>query len=246
MRDARSVVVDSVSETPVHQPGCDAIVLIDVLCDTTTLVTSVSQRRQTVPSPNAPAALQVARTLREPLLAASDTETWRAGFEMFNSPSALAARTDARPLVLSCWIGAALAENAHAWPEVYLACFRNLSATARHLALHHQRVLILNAPHDTDVRCEDQLAAGRIVSVLVEAGFTPVGLGTRETVDRWGRADFSLAAWGRSAEELRRRRRTADVEFVLSHVDDLDTVCLHTKGRLVDVPVAQERVTALA
>ena len=90
--------------------------LIDVLCDTTTLVTSVSQGRQTIPSPNAPAALQVARTLRDPLLAASDTETWRAGFEMFNSPAALAARTDARPLVLSCWIGAALAENAHAWP----------------------------------------------------------------------------------------------------------------------------------
>ena len=246
MRDARSVVVDSVSESPVRQPECDAIVLIDVLCDTTTLVTSVSQGRQTVPSANAPAALQVARTLREPLLAASDTETWRSGFEMFNSPAALAARADARPLVLSCWIGAALAENAHAWPEVYVACFRNLSATARHLALRHERVLILNAPHDTDVRCEDQLAAGRLVSLLADAGFTPAGLGTRETLDRWGRADFSLAAWGRSAEELRRRRRNADVEFVLSHVDDLDTVCLHTKGRLVHAPVAEQRATAFA
>ena len=188
----------------------------------------------------------VARTLRDPLLAASDTETWRAGFEMFNSPAALAARTDARPLVLSCWIGAALAENAHAWPDVYVACFRNLSATARHLALRHEKVLILNAPHDTDVRCEDQLAAGRIVSTLGEAGFTPTGLGTRETVDRWGRADFSLAAWGRSAEELRRRRRNADVEFVRSHVGDLDTVCLHTNARLVHAPAAEERATAFA
>lgn len=246
MRDARSVVVDSVSESPVCQPACDAVVLIDVLCDTTTLVTAVGQGRQTIPSANAPAALQVARTLREPLLAASDTETWRAGFEMFNSPSALAARNDARPLVLSCWIGATLAENAHLWPEVYLTCFRNLSATARHLALRHERVLILNAPHDSDVRCEDQLAAGRIVSMLADAGFAPSGLGTRETLDRWGCADLSLAAWGRSAEELRRRRRNADVEFVLSHVDDLDTVCAHSKGRLVHASTPLERATAFA
>jgi phosphosulfolactate phosphohydrolase-like enzyme len=246
MRDARSVVVDSVSESPVRQPPCDAIVLIDVLCDTTTLVTSVSQGRQTVPSPNAPAAIQIARTLREPLLAASDTETWRAGFEMFNSPAALAARTDGRPLVLSCWTGAALADNTHMWPDVYIACFRNLSATARHLALHHERVLILNAPQDVDVRCEDQLAAGRLVSMLADSGFAPAGLCTRETVDRWGRADFSLAAWGRSAEELRRRRRNADVEFVLSHVDDLDTVCMHSKGRLVHAPTTEQRATASA
>jgi phosphosulfolactate phosphohydrolase-like enzyme len=246
MRDVRTVVIDSVSETPARQPDCDAIVLVDVLCDTTTLVTAVAQGRQTVPAPNAPAALQVARTLREPLLAASDTETWRAGFEIFNSPSALASRTDARPFVLSCWIGSALSDNAHAWPEVYLACFRNLAATARYLALRHERVLILNAPHDADVRCEDQIAAGRIVSVLAEAGFTPTGMGTRETLDRWGRADVSLAAWGRSAEELRRRRRHADVEYVLSHVDDLDTVCSHVKGRLVHATVPQERVAALA
>lgn len=246
MRDARSVVVDAVSESPVRQPACDAVVLVDVLCDTTTLVTAVGQGRQTVPSANAPAALQIARTLREPLLAASDTETWRAGFEIFNSPAALAARTDSRPLVMSCWIGATLAENAHAWPEVYLACFRNLSATARHLALRHERVLILNAPHDTDVRCEDQLAAGRLVSMLADAGHSPVGLGTRETLDRWGSADFSLAAWGRSAEELRRRRRNADVEFVLSHVDDLDTVCEHSKGRLVHATMTEQRATAFA
>jgi phosphosulfolactate phosphohydrolase-like enzyme len=246
MREARSVTVDAVSESPVRQNACDAIVLIDVLCDTTTLVTSVGQGRQTVPTANAPAALQLARTLREPLLAASDTETWRAGFEMFNSPSALDARSDLRPLVLSCWVGATLAEHAHTWPEVYLACFRNLSATARHLALRHERVLILNAPHDSDVRCEDQLAAGRLVSMIADAGFVPAGIGTRETVDRWGRADFSLAAWGRSAEELRRRRRNADVEFVLSHIDDLDTVAVHSKGRLVHATAPEERIPALA
>lgn len=247
MLDTRSVVVDSVSESPFRRPKCDAIVLIDVLCDTTTLVTAMAQGRQTFPSPNAPAALQVARSLREPLLAASDTETWRAGFEMFNSPSALAARTDVRPFVLSCWAGATLAENGHSWPDVYLACFRNLSATARHLTLRHKRVLILNAPHDTDVRCEDQIAAGRIVGALASAGFTPSGIGTRETLDRWGRADVKLANWGRSAEELRRRRREADVEFVLSHVDDVDIACTYVKGRLVAaVSAPLERESALA
>ena len=247
MRDTRSVVVDSVSESPFRRPQCDAIVLIDVLCDTTTLVTAMAQGRQAFPSANAPAALQMARSLREPLLAASDTETWRAGFEIIDSPSALAARTDVRPLVLSCWVGATLAENGYSWPDVYLACFRNLSATARHLALNHKRVLILNAPHDTDVRCEDQIAAGRIVAALAEAGFAPTGIGTRETLERWGHADIKLATWGRSAEELRRRRREADVEFVLSHVDDVDTACAYVKGRVVAASaVSPERESALA
>lgn len=246
MRDTRCVIVDAVSDGPSACRGCDAIVLVDVLCDTTVLVTAVAQGRHTVPSPNAPAALQLARTLREPLLAASDLETWRAGFEMFNSPAALAARSDARPLVLSSWVGATIADNAHVWPAVYLACFRNLTATARHLAQQHQRVLILNAPHDADVRCEDQIAAGRLVRALVEAGFTASGIGTGETLDRWGRADVELTQWGRSAEELRRRRRNADVEFVLTHVDDLDTVCLHAKGRLIAAAAPKEREIASA
>lgn len=225
MRERRTVAIDSVSESPTQHGDCDAIVLVDVICDTTTLVTAVAQGRAAFPAANAPAALHIARGLNDALVGADEEESWRPGFQVANSPAAVAALSDQRPLVLSCLCGATLAANGLFWPEVYVACLRNLAATARHLALRHRRVLILDGANDGDIRCEDQLAAAHIARHLVDAGFEPEGFSTRETLERWGRADFSLLSWGRSAEDLRRRRRSADLEFVLSHIDDLDTVC---------------------
>jgi phosphosulfolactate phosphohydrolase-like enzyme len=239
MRDTRSVSIDSVSEDPVRHSGYDAVVLIDVLCDTTTLVTAAAQHRQVYPVASASAALHLGREMREPLLAASETETWRPGFEIYNSPSALARRTDRRPLVLSCGVAAALAANPAGWPQAYFACFRNMAATARFLTMRHENVLILEGAGDGDVRCEDQIAAARIASLLVEAGFSPVGMNTREALDRWASADANLTVWGRSAEELRRRRREADLEFVLGHIDDVEVVCSYTSPRLHAVHPAE-------
>lgn len=232
MLDSRTVAIDSVSESPVRHSGGDAIVLVDVICDTTTLVTAAAQRRLVYPAASAPAALFLGRELREPLLAADEDEAWRPGFELRNSPAALAARSDDRPLVLACGTGATLAANGLFWPEVYLVCLRNVSATARHLSLRHRRVLVLDAAHDGDIRCEDRLAAALLARALTESSFMVEGLGTRETIDRWGNADVSLLSWGRSAEELRSQGRQADLDFVISHVDDLDVVCTFSDGRL--------------
>jgi phosphosulfolactate phosphohydrolase-like enzyme len=239
MRDARFVCIDSVSEDPVQYSQYDAVVLIDVLCDTSMLVTAVAQGRQAYPVASASAALSLAREMREPLLAASDAETWRPGFEIPNSPAALARRSDRRPLVLSCGEATALAANAVGWPRTYFACYRNMAATARLLALRHERVLIVEGAGEGDVRCEDQIASARIAAVLVEGGFTPVGLNTRETLDRWATADIGLVHWGRSAEEMRRGKREADLEFVLGHVDDVDIVCAYASPRLQPVYPAE-------
>jgi phosphosulfolactate phosphohydrolase-like enzyme len=237
MMQSRTVAIDSVSESPVRHSACDAIVLIDVICDTTTLVTAAAQQRSVYPAASAPAALFLGRELREPLLAAEEDEAWRPGFELRNSPAGLVHRTDRRPFVLACGTGATLAANGLFWPEVYLVCLRNLTATARRLTLRHRRVLVLDAAHDGDIRCEDRLAAAHLVRSLVEAGFAADGLGTQETIDRWGSADVSLLSWGRSAEELRGQGRHEDLDFVLSHTDDLDVVCTYADGRLaVETP----------
>ena len=188
MRERRAVSIDTASESPVLRREFDAVVLVDVLCDTTTLVTAAAQRRQTFPASSAPAALSLARALRDPILATSESETWRTGFEMSDGPAALGRRTDTRPLVLACPTGATLASNSHAWPAVYLACLRNVATTARLLALRHERVLVINSASDVDVRCEDQIAAARLGRRLVEEGFAPLGLGTRESLDRWAGA----------------------------------------------------------
>jgi phosphosulfolactate phosphohydrolase-like enzyme len=235
LNDRMTVAIDSISESPRRRGEYDAIVLVDVVCDTTTLVTSVAQGRFTYPSASAPAAQHLARTLREPILAAQPDEAWRPGFEFGNSPAALAALTDRRPLVLTGSTGASLALNEPYWPDVYLVCFRNIAATARHLAENHRHVLILDAAHAGDVRCEDQMVAARVAGALVEAGYEPVALGTRGTIERWARADVALVSWGRSAEELRRLRRHQDVQFVIDHVDDLDLVCGVRNGRATAV-----------
>lgn len=232
MHDERTVAIDAVSESPVRHPTCDAIVLIDVICDTTTLITGVAQHRKVYPAASAPAALFMAQKLEEPLLAAGESEAWRPGFEISDSPAQLAARDDHSPLVFYCGTGATVAANHFFWPDVYFVCLRNISATARHVSLRHRNVLILDANHDGDARCEDRIAAGRLAAALVDLGFEPSGLTTRETIQRWGRVDVGLAAWGRSAEDLRHRRRGADLEFVLSHVDDLDLVCDYQDGQI--------------
>jgi len=227
MRERRTVTIDSVSDSPTRHGNCDAMVLVDVICDTTTLVTAAAQGRATFPAASAPAALRLASGLSNALVIADEDEAWRPGFHVPNSPAALAALSDRRPLVLSCLAGATLAANSLIWPDVYLACLRNLTATAGQLSLHHRRVLILEGgASDGDVRCEDQLVAAHIARHLVESGFEPEGFATQETLRRWGRADFALLSWGRSAEELRRRQRSADLEFVLSHIDDLDAACV--------------------
>jgi phosphosulfolactate phosphohydrolase-like enzyme len=230
MRERRTVAIDSVSESPIRHRDCDAVVLVDVICDTTTLVTAVAQGRAAFPAASAPAAFHIARGLSDALVGADEDESWRPGFQVPNSPAAIAALNDQRPLVLSCLAGATLAANGLFWPDVYLACLRNLASTAHHLALRHRHILILDGANDADVRCEDQLAAAHLARQLVEAGFEPEGFTTKETLERWGRADFSLLSWGRSAEDLRRRRRSADLEFVLSHIDDLDVVCAFSSG----------------
>ena len=232
MRESRTVAIDAVSESPVRHPTCDAIVLIDVICDTTTLITGVAQHRRVYPAASAPAALFMAQSLDEPLLAADEKEAWRPGFEISDSPAHLATRSDRRPLVLYCGTGATVAANHLFWPDVYVACLRNISATVRHISLRHRNVLILDAADDEDARCEDQMAAGRLAAALADVGFEPAGLGTQETIDRWAGADVALAAWGRSAEDLRHRRRDADLDFVLSHVDDLDLVCGCRDGQI--------------
>jgi phosphosulfolactate phosphohydrolase-like enzyme len=238
MHEGRTVAIDSVSESPIRQGSCDAVVLIDVICDATTLVTSVAQGRDTYPMASAPAALSLGRQMPRPLLAADPSEAWRPGFEMPNSPAILAAEDDRRPLILACGTGTILAAHGLGWPDVYVTCFRNLAATARYLTFRHRNVLVLDAASDGDIRCEDQMVAARIARALMDVGYAPEGLGTRDTVERWAPAETSLVAWGRSAEELRAQRRSDDLDFVIARVDDLDLVCRFEDGRLSSVDSA--------
>jgi phosphosulfolactate phosphohydrolase-like enzyme len=138
-------------------------------------------------------------------------------------------------LVLADSPGTRLLKNCNGRADIYVACLRNLTATARFLAAAPREVVLLGAGEAADFRCEDKLAAARIGRLLVERGFTPVGQDTADLIERWSGTDVSIIGWGRSAEHLRRSGRADDLQFVLSHVDDLDLVCRFQEGEIVAV-----------
>src|SRR5262249_23105966 len=131
--------------------------------------------------------------------------------------------------------------DAQAAPAVYVACLRNMSATARLIAERHDRVTLVGAGHGGEIRTEDQMVAAWIAGKLLREGFEASSLQTAREVDRWSRADVSLAALGRGAEHLRRVGRGRELDFVLSRVDDLDFACRFQAGELVEVRPAPAR-----
>jgi phosphosulfolactate phosphohydrolase-like enzyme len=129
---------------------------------------------------------------------------------------------DGRSLVLLSPPGTELIRNAAGCRRVFVACFRNLSATASYLAAAGGRVALLAAGCREEFSCEDQMAAAWMAERLLDGGFAPSDRRTAELVRRWRGIEPALAALGNSAVELRRAGRDEDVEFVLGHVDDLD------------------------
>jgi phosphosulfolactate phosphohydrolase-like enzyme len=204
----------------------DAVICLDSMLTTTTLVTAAEQGRRAYPSASRAEAINTSRRLCDPLLAGDGAACVAGHFELRNSPSALLDRDDHdRPLVLAGGAGAELLLNAAGAGAVYVACFRNLEATAAWVGARHRRVAILGSGSDGRVRCEDQMAAARLARTLLGLGFQSERADTLDIVSRWADADLALAGLGSSAERLRAARQHADVDFVLSHEDDLDLVC---------------------
>jgi phosphosulfolactate phosphohydrolase-like enzyme len=127
---------------------------------------------------------------------------------------------------------------------VYVACLRNLSATARALAASHARVAIIGAGEGRDLRSEDQLATARLARELIEQGFTTEDPFTQDLVARWGSISTSFVALGRSAEQLRRTGRMEDLEFVMAHTDDLSFACEFVDGEVRAEGLLEEHATA--
>jgi len=230
----RVVTIDAFPESAFRHLERDAIICIDVIRTTTTLVSSVSQGRLSFPVPNVERALELASYLDSPLLAGEIDGRKPEGFTLEDSPSAILARKDTwRPLVLLSTPGTKLIANAAACPAVYIASFQNLSATAEHVAARHDRVALLGAGTDGEFSCEDQMAAAWLARKLVEWEFEPEDMPTAEMIARWSDTDISLTGWGNSAASLRRAAQTKDLDFVLDHVDDLDLVCCYRDEEVV-------------
>jgi 2-phosphosulfolactate phosphatase len=209
------VVIDCFPERLGRYGDGWAVVAVDVIRATTTAVTAVATGRACYPTPTLDAALELAAELDRPLLAGELGGSMPYGFDLNNSPAALAGRTDLdRPLVLLSTSGTRLLSRTVPDQAVYAACLRNMTAQVARLAGRHERVAVIGAGARRQFRAEDQLACARIAGGLADAGYRP-SRRTARLVERWRDAPAS-------ADYLRRTGQVDDLEFILAHVDDLD------------------------
>jgi 2-phosphosulfolactate phosphatase len=204
--------------------GFDAIVVIDVIRATTTLATALATGRRCFPVGSVEDALALAQRLEAPLLAGEVGGVMPDGFELNNSPAALAARDDVeRPLILLTTSGTRVIASARSNQAVFAASLRNLSAEVERLVQSGcDQVALVGARTRGEFRREDQLCCGWLGASLIERGFRSGDAETAAVVERWAGADVSTIADGHSAGYLRRSGQLADLDYVLDHVDDLD------------------------
>ena len=218
-----------------------ALVAIDVIRATTTAVTAVAMGRECHVAPTLESAVETAARLPNALLAGELGGDMPKGFEMTNSPAHLATRSDnARPLVLLSSTGTRLMDEIGGSDFAYVACLRNYSATIDYLAGNHDSVVLIGAGTRGEFREEDQMCCAWIADGLIESGFVPNDATTRCMVERWRGSSQDAFVVSRSVEYLRRSGQLRDLEFILSHVDDLDFACKVSANQVASLAVPVE------
>lgn len=222
-----------------YKPG-HAIVAIDVIRATTTATTAVSLRRRVFPARSSDEAAVRAAGLPGALLVGELGGNKPVGFDITNSPAEIARRTDVhRPMVFVSSSGTQLILNAAGGDAVYLACLRNYSAVARHVAANHESVAVIGAGTRGQFRREDQIGCAMVASALVDMGFVAQTQRTVDCIARWREASREVIETairgGRSAAYLVSSGQHEDLEFVLAHFDDLDAVPNLVDGEVLDL-----------
>ena len=157
------------------------------------------------------------------------------GFDMTNSPEQIERHGDVeRPAILLSTSGTRLICGAP-MQSMYPACLRNFTAQAQFLVGVHERVAIIGAGARNEFREEDAICCAWIAGVLVEQGFRTGDQFTHEQIERWRGVDLEVIRQGKSARYLYDTGQTADLEYVLEHVDDLKDVYVLRGGEIVTV-----------
>jgi len=220
----KSVAIDCLSEI-VHPygEGC-AVVVIDVIRSITVAATAVESGRRCFFAPSIEAAFLLAKQLDSPLLVGEMGGSMPYGFDMNNSPVEIEIRKDvSRPAIMVSSSGIPLLYSLKDCNSVYVACLRNYEATVKHLAELYNRVVVLGAPTRGEFREEDQLCCAWIAAGLMKAGFVPEDKKTAAIVNLWKDKPVTVCGEGKSAEYLRRSGQVKDLDFILRHINDLNS-----------------------
>ena len=214
-----------------------AVVGVDVIRATTTAVTAVAAGRRCFPVPSLEEAVPLAARLHDPLLVGELGGHMPFGFHLQNSPAEMARRSEVdRPVILLSTSGTAMLCAAAVRCRTYVACLRNARAQSERLIAAHDRVLLLAGESRGELREEDRLCCGRIARHLVEAGFEPRDLVVEKLIEQWGNEADDAFVQGRSVQYLSATGQMHDLEFILEHVDDLDSVYELRSGEIIALP----------
>lgn len=221
------VVIDHSPQSVARYLDGYAIVAVDVIRATTTLITALASGRRCYVACSAESARACAEDLADALLAGELGGDLPEGFHLTNSPAALAVRGDVeRPLILVSSSGTQLLHNARQCAHVYLACLRNYEAVAEHLAGRHERIAVIGAGTRGEFREEDQLCCAWIAAWLMGRGYRAADAETEHLVARWQEAPAEACLVSKSVDYLRRTDQLDDLAFVLSHVNDLALIAM--------------------
>jgi phosphosulfolactate phosphohydrolase-like enzyme len=236
----RTVRIDALPESAWRCSGHDAIVVVDVLLSSTTIVTGLSQGRRVFAAPSAGQVDWVYTRVSDPQVI-TDAPDGAGSPLPFGGPAWLAAAAAKGPLVHVSPLAEMLSVAVRR-ARVYVACLRNLEATANEIGLHHRKAIVLGVGERGEVCAEDQMVAAWLAMRLQIRGFELEGRNTAEDVERWRAFDPALVGLSRSAERLRARGWESEVDFVLRHLDDLNVVCGYADGEFRDPATARQRV----
>ena len=237
-----TVVIDSFPSRNGIRFGDCAVVAVDVIRASTTAVTALAAGRKCFPVTSVEEAFQMRQKFPECLLAGEVAGLQPEGFDLNNSPARLALRSDLeRPLVLLSSSGTKLmVESGASAKAAFVACLRNYKAVSAHIAGRYERVAVLGAATRGEFREEDQFCCARIAAELIRLGHQAEDQKTLELIYRWRKSPVLACAEGNSAAYLRRSGQVDDLNFILSHVNDVPTAFRIVDGEIIPVVSARE------
>ncbi len=218
-----TVVIDCFPQSVARYRHGYAVVAIDVVRATTTAITAAASGRRCFPVPTLSAALALAASHADALLAGEQCGTIPPNFHLNNSPTELIARADIeRPLILLSSSGTRLCHEAARCDASFLACLRNYISTARYLATRFPAIALIGAGSRDEFREEDQMCCAWLAECLLDLGYLPADSTTLDIVRRWRNKPVDAWITNESANYLRTSGQGADLDFILTHIADLD------------------------
>jgi 2-phosphosulfolactate phosphatase len=215
-------------------------VAVDVIRATTTAITGVSLGRQCFPVASIEEATLLAQKLENPLLVGELGGYMPYDFHLHNSPIKIASRTDLhRPMILLTTSGTPLICNFKNSETTYIACLRNCRSMISYLKQRHPVIALIGAGSRGEFREEDQLCCAWIAKGLLQEGYQPENEETSNIIERWTEASVDTILEGKSAQYLTKSGQVEDLEFILSHVDDLNSIYQLENGQIVEIISSQ-------